>query len=289
MLYCEVVPGYTGRRMGALAPDPFCVVRTTCRGPGEPCLDGGFFQKLENEPPDTNGPRERCAKMTEVSKKWNSTDALAGLKGEIAAMAQGSFRLVGAAALLYISNVYWEVPRIQAKETTETIHGMLGVLNYGKSSKYALASAAMTLARNMTKKYGQPDAATDRNVIYGMLQDCETFSDAVDFMVAAIKTDYNVLTMAELYAALSGNKLSKAKDEPSLEQAVIKVIEKAETTPAELGVLGGKIATLVPGSAHIAAAALVDALNVDELNALAVMVMNRIAALTPATEDRQAA
>lgn len=228
--------------------------------------------------------------MTEVSKKWNSTDALAGLKGEIAAMAQGSFRLVGAAALLYISNVYWEVPRIQAKETTETIHKMLGVLNYGKSSKYALASAAMSLARNMTKKYGQPDAATDRNVIYGMLQDCDTFSDAVDFMVAAIKTDYNVLTMAELYAALSGNKLSKAKDDPTLEQAVIKVIEKAETTPAELGILGGKIATLVPGSAHIAAAALVDALNVDELNALAAMVMDRIAALTaPAIEEREAA
>lgn len=228
--------------------------------------------------------------MTEVSKKWNSTDALAGLKGEIAAMAQGSFRLVGAAALLYISNVYWEVPRVQAKETTETIHKMLGVLNYGKSSKYALASAAMSLARNMTKKYGQPDAATDRNVIYGMLQDCETFSDAVDFMVAAIKADYNVDTMADLYAALSGNKLSKAKDEPTLEQAVIKVIEKAEgATPDDLGRLGGKIATLVPGSAHVAAAALVDALNVDELNALAVMVMNRIAALTPATEDRQAA
>lgn len=228
--------------------------------------------------------------MTEVSKKWTSKDAVAGLQGEVAAMMQGGFRLVGAAALLYISNVYWEVPRIQAKETTETIHGLLASLNYGKSSKYQLASAAMTLARNMTKKYGQPDAAKDRNVVWGMLQDAESFSDAVDLMVAAIKTDYNVLTMAELYAALSGNKLTKEKETPSLESVVMKAIEKADgTTPADLGKLGGKIATLLPGSAMVAVPALVDALSFDELNALAVMVMERINALTPATEEREAA
>lgn len=229
--------------------------------------------------------------MTEVSKKWNSQDALAGLQGEVAAMMQGGFRLVGAIALVYVSNVYWAAPKIQAKETTEQVHKMLESLNYGKSSKYQLATAGMQLARNWSRKYGAPDAAKDRNVFYGMVQDCETFSDAVDIAVAAIKADYGVDTLNDLYHALAGTKATTTKAEKTLEEKVMAAIGKEDDMTADrVAKLGASIAATMPEGQALAIAAMLNTMTLEQVNQIAVMVNARMAELTAPAEDvKQAA
>lgn len=164
---------------------------------------------------------------TETAKRWTMQDATDTVQGEIAAMMQGGFRLVGAAALMYVAGVYWEAPKLQAKDVQEKIHTLMESLNYGKSSKYQLASAALTVARNLTKKWGQPDAAQDLNMAWVMLKTAPTFSEAVDLMVSQIKADYSVDTLKDLYAALA--KPGKAKaDDKSLSDLFEAAIKKSE-------------------------------------------------------------
>ena len=158
-------------------------------------------------------------------------DATAGLQNEVATMMQGGFRLVGAAALMYVSGVYWENPRLKAPEVAEELHGLLGDLNYGRSSKYQLASAALKVARNLTKKWGQPDAAKDRNAAWIMLHDAASFSDAVDLIVSQIKADYGVDTLRDLYGALDGNKAPREQAPKPLADQFLTAIQKSSAKP----------------------------------------------------------
>ena len=158
-------------------------------------------------------------------------DATAGLQNEVATMMQGGFRLVGAAALIYVSGVYWEDPRLKASEVADNIHGLLSALNYGKSSKYQLASAALKVARNLTKKWGQPDAAKDRNAAWVMLHDATSFSEAVDLIVSQIKADYGVDTLRDLYVALDGNKAPREQTSKPLADQFLTAIQKSNAMP----------------------------------------------------------
>lgn len=169
--------------------------------------------------------------MSENSRKWTMADATAGLQNEVATMMQGGFRLVGAAALMYVSGVYWENPRLKAPEVAEKLHGLLGDLNYGRSSKYQLASAALKVARNLTKKWGQPDAAKDRNAAWVMLHDAASFSDAVDLIVSQIKADYGVDTLRDLYGALDGNKAPREQAPKPLADQFLTAIQKSSAMP----------------------------------------------------------
>jgi hypothetical protein len=149
-------------------------------------------------------------------------------------MMQGGFRLVAAGALMYVSGVYWETPRLKAKDVGGRIFTVLEKLNYGKSSKYQLAEAALNVARNLTKKWGQPNAAMDRNVAWGMLADAATFGEAVDFMVSQIKADYAVDTLRDLYAALKGNAPMRQQPKQVFGDLVAKALEKADPSDAEV-------------------------------------------------------
>jgi len=169
--------------------------------------------------------------MSEISRKWTMADATAGLQNEVATMMQGGFRLVGAAALMYVSGVYWEDPRLKASEVADKIHGLLTDLNYGRSSKYQLASAALKVARNLTKKWGQPDGAKDRNAAWIMLHDAASFSEAVDLIVSQIKADYGVDTLRDLYVALDGNKAPREQAAKPLADQFLTAIQKSNAMP----------------------------------------------------------
>ena len=158
-------------------------------------------------------------------------DATAGLQNEVATMMQGGFRLVGAAALMCVSGVYWEDPRLKASEVADKIHGLLTDLNYGRSSKYQLASAALKVARNFTKKRGQPDATKDRNAAWIMLHDAASFSEAVDLIVSQIKADYGVDTLRDLYVALDGNKALREQFSKPLADQFLTAIQKSNAMP----------------------------------------------------------
>lgn len=168
--------------------------------------------------------------MTNKSRNWTLADATAGLQNEVATMASGGFRLIGAAALMYLTGVYWEDERVKAAEVGARIHEICAALNYGKSSRYQLASAGLAVARNLIKRFGQPDAAKERNVAWVMLQDAATFGEAVDLIVAEIKATYGVTTMSDLYHVLAGNK-PKAEMVKSLADSFDAAIKRSLSTP----------------------------------------------------------
>lgn len=163
--------------------------------------------------------------MSEISKNWTMTDATAGLEGAARAMSQGGFELIAAGALLYVRGVYWETPKLSANDVTDMIHRICEGLNYGRSSRYQLASAALKVARALQRKWGQPDAAKERNVAWVMLQEAPSFADAVAMMVSEIRTTYSVHTLAALHAALHPS-VPKAAVRKPLADRVVKTVQK---------------------------------------------------------------
>jgi hypothetical protein len=196
--------------------------------------------------------------MTGTSRTWTMADATAGLEGAAKAVAQGGFEMIAAGALLYVRGVYWESPKLTAKEVADRIHAICEGLNYGRSSRYQLANAALKVARGLQKRWGVPDAAKDRNIAWLTLEAAPCFADAVAMMVTEIKATYRVDTLAALYWALNPATATAVTRKP-LPDRILRALQKerdegtlqaGELRAALLGIAammsGDEIAALLP-------------------------------------------
>ena len=215
--------------------------------------------------------------MSDVSKSWkfNLENAV---QGEIAAMLSGSFNLVAASAVMYIKQVYWSSPAYKADEVTATLHIMMDGLNYGKSSKYALTSAALSIARNWTKRFGAPNSVKERNVFWNTILDCVTYSEMMAFVVTAIQADYGD-TMGKVYETLkAGKAAAPASVEKTLADKVKASLAKADVADASAAAVTA-MAFLASEDKMAALTALIAGMSGQDLTKALTMVNDRMVAM----------
>lgn len=176
------------------------------------CAKIWVVQNLEN------GANEKMERKFTTQEMANEVGSIVG------DMATSSLNLVAAGAFLFAFGVY--VDNAKAADVTATLHKACETLGYGKSSKYALAGAAVDVARRMVKDYGRPDA-TSPNSIWQELANADTPKDAIALVVADIRTTYGSQTVQQLYAAMKGDKAPATKTEKSTIEKVNKAMEGA--------------------------------------------------------------
>lgn len=202
--------------------------------------------------------------------KFTTQQVANELGNTVAVMAQSSFNIIGAGALLYSLGVY--VDNLKAKDVADTIARAMDSLNYGRSSKYALAGAAKDVAIAMVKLYGRPDSVEVHN-FWQAVADCDTASDAVAFMVATIKAQYSVTTVQELGAAMA-KPSTVGKVEASKADKALKAMEGA--TPAEVAhVATEMVAHLSPSDSKVIILNLASKLTLAELNEVMALLADK--------------
>ncbi len=210
--------------------------------------------------------------MTTLSNNWNVSlkDAFSA---EIKAMVQGSFKLVSVAAMIYVENVYRTVPAVKADATTEYLHDAMQVLNYGKSSKYALANAALSIARDWIKRFGKPTIGTELNVFWATLYAHETLDEAIVWAASTIAHDYGA-DMKAVYASFAKPSAGKP-DDKTIAEKVAAALGKVSVTEASDAI--AKNAGFLLGEDRIAAiAAIVAQLDADALGKVMDMANARL-------------
>lgn len=222
-----------------------------------------------------------------MERKFTTQDMANELGNTVAIMATSAFNLIGAGAYMFAIGVY--VDNAKAADVSATLHKACENLGYGKSSKYALANAAVDVARRMVKDYGRPDA-TSPNAFWQGLGDCATPADAIALLVSDIRTTYGSNTVQELYASLKGDAAPRGKTEKSVIEKVNKAMEGAtgdETAQIAIAMQGA----IQPSDAKLVMLQLASKLKAHEIDevlaALADMAQAKIAAAME--QDRAAA
>lgn len=216
--------------------------------------------------------------MTVTSKNWKF-DLNASFNTEVAMMAKGSFDLIAAAALMYIDNVFW-TGTAKAPEVTKALHKAMASLNYKQSSQYALASAALDLAKNWSTKYGVPHAV-EKNVFWSTILAFENYAETIEFIVMAIKSDYKVENVGDLQAAIKGGDKGKPKVETTLAERVKNALDKGDPKDASAAAAGA-VSFIAGEDKMTALAALVDGLDADALRKAFALVNDRMVKMNEA-------
>lgn len=221
-----------------------------------------------------------------MERKFNSQDMANELGNTVAVMAKSAMNLVAAGAYLYAVGVY--VDKVKAASVGETLHAACATLGYGKSSKYALAGAAMDVARRLVKDFGQPNGV-ELNQFWVNLGACATPADAVTTIVNEIAATYGATTVNELYTALKSGGKAPTRTEKTVAEKVEKAIEGASGD--ELAAVAIGMQSLIkPSDAPRALLNLASKLTVEELNGvLAALTDMVIAKAAPAEEAEKEA
>lgn len=220
-----------------------------------------------------------------MERKFTTQDMANELGNTVAIMATSAFNLIGAGAYMFAIGVY--VDNAKAADVSATLHKACESLGYGKSSKYALANAAVDVARRMVKDYGRPDA-TSPNAFWQGLGDCATPTDAIALLVSDIRTTYGSNTVQELYASLKGDAAPRGKTEKSVIEKVNKAMEGAtgdETAQIAIAMQGA----IQPSDAKLVLLNLADKLTLEELNEVLAQLADKAATLALPEVERKAA
>ncbi len=149
--------------------------------------------------------------------------------------------------LAYVDGVFWAEKKVPAATIREQFFATCDAAAYSKSSKYEYAKAAMRLAQDMVKRFGRPDAAKERNAAWDMLASAADVGEACDLIVSFIKTDYQVTTMRDLFAALAKTKKADKPSKSLAELVVAATQKKVDAGEASSADIAATVMALIDG------------------------------------------
>ena len=201
-------------------------------------------------------------------RKWDANDLNLALGEIVGQMVQGSFHLIAVASLQLTIGVY--VDNLSKDDVKAQITDAMASLNYGRTSRYMLTSAALDISRDLVKRLGRPDGV-EHNVFWDMVQEVP-LAEAVAMLVSALKSNYGVNPVQEL-----NNVLKPKVDKPKVDKP-----KASEPTPEQPTAEKDKAPLLTPVQAIMATA---QGLSDDELADL----MTQLAGLVEARAQAQQA